>query len=86
MSVESKLTPAQRRVLLSMHPTRPTDVWRLAWKLNTVQGLDAQKIIARGQRGWIDAQLTEYGQEIRAQLESGAMQSHAQAARALHAA
>ena len=84
MSVEFKLTPAQRRVLLSMQPSKPTDVWRLAWKLNTVQGLDAQKIIARGQRGWIDAQLTEYGQEVRAQLMAGTLAAQAQQPR--HAA
>ena len=83
MSVVSKLTPAQRRVLLSMHPSRPADVWRLAWSLDTVQRLDAEKVIVRGQRGWTDAQLTELGEEIRAQLVAIATRA---AAPAMHAA
>lgn len=62
------LTPAQRRVLLAMSPAKPTDVWRLSWRLATIRKLDAARVIAQGQRGWVDAQLTDLGLKVRADL------------------
>lgn len=62
------LTPEQRRVLLAMSPAKPTDVWRLSWRLATIRKLDAARVIAQGQRGWVDARLTELGLQVRADL------------------
>lgn len=62
------LTPEQRRVLLAMQPSAPTDVWRLSWRLATIRKLDAARVIAQGNRGWVDARLTDLGIKVRADL------------------
>ena len=68
LSISRKLTPAQRRVLLAMHPTQPTDAWRVAWRLRTLHQLGAEALIAPGVQGFADARLTELGREVREAL------------------
>jgi hypothetical protein len=70
--IVATLTPEQRRVLLAMQPAKPTDVWRLSWRLATIRKLDAARVIAQGQRGWVDAQLTDLGLQVRAGLTQAA--------------
>lgn len=66
--IVATLTPEQRRVLLAMQPATPADVWRLSWKLGTLCKLDAARVIAMGKRGWVDGQLTDLGEQVRADL------------------
>lgn len=66
--IAATLTPEQRRVLLAMSPAKPTDVWRLSSRLATIRKLDAARVITKGQRGWVDAQLTDLGLQVRADL------------------
>ena len=70
--IVATLTPDQRRVLLAMQPAIPTDVWRLSWRLATIRKLDAARMIAKGQRGWVDARLTDLGIQVRADLAQSA--------------
>ena len=70
--IVATLTPEQRRVLLAMQPATPTDVWRLSWHLKTIRKLDAARVIAQGQRGWVDARLTDLGIQVRADLAQSA--------------
>ena len=70
--IAANMTPEQRRVLLAMHPATPTDVWRLSWRLATIRKLDAARVIAKGQRGWVDARLTDLGIQVRADLAQAA--------------
>ena len=54
--------------LLAMQPSGTTDVWRLSWRLATIRKLDAARVIAQGQRGWVDARLTDLGIQVRQDL------------------
>lgn len=66
---ESRLSQAQCRVLLAMHPTEGRDAWRLAGRLRTINALSDNRLIEQGRRGWVDARLTELGRHIRGTLE-----------------
>lgn len=70
--IVASLTAEQRRVLLAMQPSTPTDVWRLSWRLKNLSKLTAVRVIEPGQRGWVDARLTDLGIQVRADLARSA--------------
>ena len=49
---------------LATQPSAPTAVWRLA----TIRKPDAARAIVQGNRGWVDARLTNLGIKVRADL------------------
>jgi hypothetical protein len=67
-----RLSPAQERVLLAMHPTEARDAWRLAWKLRTLNALSGNQLIEQGSRGWVDARLTDLGRHVRETISHAA--------------